>query len=124
MDYLSQFTEVNFQINQAIELTLYNMRNQSLPWKRVRTIGFEFKLKWISEDMVGVAGVLTPKGNLPLCKTTPFNIQVFADESGKLRVVEVTKEEAERENFNPDQSDMFARTNGAAAAQEEEAEAF
>lgn len=120
MNYLQQFENVELQINNAIELALSNMLNKQLPWKRKRVIGFKIKMQWISSDMVGVAGVLVPDGNLPLCETTPFHFRVSYDTAGRIHVRIQTKQEAESENYNPNQVDAFAESNGHAPVDKDE----
>lgn len=120
--HLKELQPLLLELEKAITLILANMKNETLPVKRKRKIAFEISLNWVSADMVGIAGVFRPKGDIPLCTTVPFWLRAETDAAGKIRVRAVDQKDAVNPSIDTETSDLFAKSSGATGEIEDDAD--
>jgi len=107
--------EVINEIEQGILITINNMLNKNLSWKRKRKFKIEFTFSWLSSDTLNASVLFAGKGDLPPCNSVPFYLRIGRDDSGAILINVTTKQRAEEdEEVDPMQENLFAETSGVA----------
>ncbi len=97
------------EINLAIQKLLNNMNDETLPWKRQRSLKIELTFELMNGERTHIQGRMEFKGAMPLANTVPFWLAFQRTKDQAPSVKTVSKKSAEDgAKVDPAQTDAFA----------------